>query len=532
MKYLFAASLVVLLLCSVGLRLSFPDVSSDKPVIYWITDKNPARVEQVDTFHRWLVKEGHVDEEGEAVCELRIDTSNSDNTKKVIQSVSGVGSDVMDLYAGYNMRLMSSMGVLAPLNEPAERLGFSLDDTFEVLEPEISVNGQQYMYPCNVTARTIIANPAAFEAAGQPQPPRRWTIEEFTEAGRAYVAAANRPDTPPSDRRFFVDQMSIDVLWRSFGSSAFNETGTASGFNTGGYKQALRQQKQWIYEDGIMPTPDDLAAFATAQGYGGASLQLFGRGNFAMLTGGRYFLIQLRQFPGLRGLRAIELPHGGFPNTTVNTRAAAVYAGSEGKPYAYLFLAYLASDDYNALIVRDADALPPNPAALRTEAFLRPPDHPTEWEFHGPQAEAAVTIGIGGAYSPFVQKTEILREREAFEQLYMIGRLSLEEAVLRTDAAVNRRIRSTVERKPDLRPEFLRRQVIQTAVDERRDAGRPIPANWIFNAFFKAYYERTGRLGPDEPFPAGGEPPAQAGVAASPDTDFDSDTATATAEAA
>ncbi len=402
---------------------------------------------------------------------------------------------------------MASMSVLAPVEEPAARLGFGLDNTYPELEPEISLNGHQYMYPCNVAAATVLVNPAAFEAAGQPQPPRRWTVEEFERAGKAFVAAANPPGTPPPDRKFFIDYLAPNILWRSFGVSQLNETGTASGFNTPGYARSLELMKKWIYVDRILPTPDDVAAFATAQGFGGASLQLFGRGNYAMLSGGRWFLIQLRNFPNLRNLTVVENPNGGFPNTTVGTRAAAVYAGGDNQQYAHLFLAYLASDAYNDLIVRDADALPPNPAALTTEAFLRPPDHPDEWNFHGPSAEMATTIGIGGSYSPFIQTTELLRERDSFEQLYRIGRIGLDEAVLRTHGAVNRRIRGTVARKPDLQAEYDRRVVIQAAVDERRDSGRPIPENWIFNAFFKSFYERTGRLGPVEPFPAGGEPP-------------------------
>ena len=514
MKYLFAAALVVLLLSSVGLRMSFPDVTSDRPVIYWITDKNPARVEQVNAFHRWLVEEGHTAEDGGPACELRLDTSNAEMTKKVIQSVSGVGSEVMDLYSGRDMRFMAAMGVIAPVGEAAERLNFSIEDTWAVVEPEIAIDGTQYMYPCNVTVPTVIVNPKAFEAVGRPRPPRRWTVEEFEAAGKAYVAAANDPDTPASDRKFFINRIPSDVLWRSFGASVFNETATASGFDHPGYRDSLVLLRKWIYEDRIMPTPDDEAAFSTAQGYGGAALSLFGRGNYAMVTGGRYFLIQLRNFPNLDELTVCELPHAGFPNTAIGTRAASVYAGSDAQEYAHLFLAFLASDAYNALIVRDADALPPNPAATRTEAFLRPPDHPGEWDFHGPLAEMLADIGIGGAYSPFIQIKEATRERDQYDQLFRIGRISVEEAVARTHGAVNRRIAATLERKPELQPEHERRLVIQAAIDRRKDAGEPIPENWVFNAFHEAYYGKTGRLGPAEAFPPGGEPVAGTGGAA------------------
>ena len=508
MKYLFAASLAVLLLCSVGLRLSYPDVSSDRPVLYWITDKNPARAEQVEAFERWLVDNGHTAEDGGPAVELRLDTSNAELTKKVIQSVSGVGSDLMDAFSGTQMRLLAAMDVISPVDGAAEELGFSLDDTYDVLAPEISIDGTQYMYPCNVAARSLIVNPEAFSSLGLPQPPRRWTIEEFEAAGRAYVRAANPPGTAPADRKFFVDSVPIEILWRGFGASALNETGTASGFDTGGFRDALLCWRRWIYEDRILPSPDDTAAFASAQGYGGAVLSLFGRGNYAMVNGGRWFLIQLRTYPNLRNLAAVEPPHAVFPNTLISTRAATVYAGGDRQDLAHLFLAYLASDEYNALIVRDADALPPNPAAVRTEAYLRPADHPDEWNYHGPHAEIAMEIGIGGSYSPFVQSNEIIRERETYQQLFEIGQISVDEAVARAHGAVNRRIRSTLERKPGLRPEYERRLAIQAAVDERKAAGEPIPENWVFNAFHTAYYGRTGRLGPAEPFPAGGEPVA------------------------
>jgi len=99
-----------------------------------------------------------------------------------------------------------------------------------------------------------------------------------------------------------------------------------------------------------------------------------------MFRCGRYGLIQLREFslerrkdnrPALQ-LAVSEPPHGGFPNTSTGTRAAAVYKGGKHRDLAKYFLAYLASEDYNMNIVRDADALPPNPAVTKSEAYLRP----------------------------------------------------------------------------------------------------------------------------------------------------------------
>ena len=44
--------------------LTEPDMRSDVPVIYWATDPNPARVQQVVDFHDWLVENGHTTPDG------------------------------------------------------------------------------------------------------------------------------------------------------------------------------------------------------------------------------------------------------------------------------------------------------------------------------------------------------------------------------------------------------------------------------------------------------------------------------------
>ncbi len=51
-------------------------------------------------------------------------------------------------------------------------------------------------------------------------------------------------------------------------------------------------------------------------------------------------------------------------------------------------------EDYNMQIVRDGDALPPNPKYVETDAFKRPPDYPNEWGCHEVHSEAAQTIAI------------------------------------------------------------------------------------------------------------------------------------------
>jgi ABC-type glycerol-3-phosphate transport system substrate-binding protein len=169
-------------------------------------------------------------------------------------------------------------------------------------------------------------------------------------------------------------------MWRSLGLSQYNETLTACTLDDPRTVRVLRLIYKWTYEDHIIPTLAERDSFATDAGYGGSTIQLFNSGNYALFPCCRYGLIQLRNFQKSRRekgqprleLAVVEPPHGGFPNASTGTRASAVYKGGRHQDLAKYFLAYLASEDYNLNIVRDSDALPPNPKYTRTEAYRRP----------------------------------------------------------------------------------------------------------------------------------------------------------------
>lgn len=493
MKILFAVLLCVLCAAAAGTYVSFPDTGSDVPVIYWVTDRNPARELQVETFHKWLVKQGHVTGEGTPKVELRLDMANRDISKQIIQSVSGVGGDLMDIGGG-NLPLFEAMGIVTDVTDAGVALGFDPSQTYRAIGPEITVDGRQYMFPCNVAMTVYWVNSDTFAAVNMPVPPTRWTLEEFEAIGKEFVRRANPPGTRPDQKRFLANDVNLTILHRSLGLSVFNETLTACDLDDPRYARVLGLKRRWIYEDNFLPTPDDADAFATQQGYGGAMLALFGSGNYAMVSGGRWYLIRFREFDNLGPLKVVEPPHGGFPNTTIGTRAAVLYAGSAHPDLARLFLSYLASEDYNSLIVHDADALPPNPRYTQSEAFLRPPDHPNEWGAHGEIVRQAEEIAIAGVYSPFVLPSVVSREANFFMQDFMAYRCTAEEAAARSAAAINRAIQGEVQRKPELQAEYDRRLALQQKIDQRLASGRKLPPEWISNVFYLRYYADQGML--------------------------------------
>ncbi len=573
MKYLFAALFALLVLAALFTRSIRPESQNDLPLIYWVTDANPARKDQIHLFHLWLVKQGHKKEkslataddatrflsrysslyplresllvlnpdlkrfsEGNAVTfplnitlpitEMRVDTANNDATKKIIQGVSGVGGDVMDMWSGQMMWQFNGMKLLRDVTEDAQRLGFDPSQTYPALLPEIAIPDRQgkwhqFQFPCNVTANAYIVNLEAFEAVKMPEPPARWDVETFERIGKEYVEKANA--TGQRRRNFFANDVDLYIFRRLFGASELNETMTACTLDSPGSIESIQTFKRWRDELRLIPSAADRAAFATDSGYGGADAQLFNRGNFALYGTGRYLLIQFRQFnidrikngqPPMK-LAVSEFPHRDIPITNMSTRAAAVYAGSQHQELAILFQQFLASEDYNVQIVRDADALPPNPKFTQSEEYLHPATDPekgiypdTEHRLHGPFRDLAETIGVANTHSPFILYSTVTREINKAQDII----LSIQNA--RADAVyadyterINDLIARNLAENPSLQPLFDEK-VAQQKVIDRLKAGinahllaspntpvpvdLRIPIDLLDNPFHKAYYQHLG----------------------------------------
>jgi multiple sugar transport system substrate-binding protein len=372
MKYLFIGILALLVAASLFTASLNPASRSDVPILYWVTDNNPAREVQVSTFQEWLKKHNH------PRYELRLDMVNIASDKVVIQGVSGVCGDIIDHTGGSNLFFRQAVGMLTDVTDWGLELAFDPSQTWAAMVPELTVDGRQYAFPCNVYVHLLWVNRNIFRQFGVPEPPRRWTFAEFEAIGKRFSAAANPPGQP---RRYFLaPYVDAGVMWRSLGLSYYNETLTACTLDDLRTVRILKLIHKWTYEDHLIPTLAERDSFATDAGYGGSTIQLFNSGNYALFPCCRYGLIQLRTFQKSRRekgqprleLAVVEPPHGGFPNASTGTRASAIYRGGPHQDLAKYFLAYLASEDYNMNIVRDSDALPPNPKYTRTEAYRRP----------------------------------------------------------------------------------------------------------------------------------------------------------------
>jgi multiple sugar transport system substrate-binding protein len=539
MKYLFAVIAVLLLLASAFVWASMPGVRTDRRVImYWTTDANPARIEQVRVFDQFQRRIGLVEEDGTPMIGLELDTGNNENDKKVIQSVSGVAADTMDQFGGNNIRLFDAMGVLVDVSPWADKLNFNVETTYPGVVEEISVTDfdgtrRQLAYPCNVALTLLMPNKAMFRELGMPVPEGRWTFEEFEETGVEFVKRANEA-SDRLGRTFFVDSLDLLELRRSMGVDRFNETLTDVNFEHPDYVRGLELLRRWTYDLRLIPSNADRDSFATAAGYGGAGPAIFEQGYYGMFKGGRWNLIGFRQTNADRvergepilELGSVEPPHGGHPNVLVGTRAATVYIDGSvieepiplkdefegvvlepGTPWAVVFLAFLSSPEYGNLIIADADGLPGNPELTGSDAFLRPTENPemgiyaqTEYAIHGTHLEAAKNIADPRSYSPFVLVADLERDKNQQEQRYLLANPevdSAQEAMEEAARRVRARIAVNLETQPELREEYERRLADQAEIDRLKAAGEKIPAYLIRNAFYLRYYREQGMLAED-----------------------------------
>ncbi len=507
MKYGFLLGFVTLLIATAATMKMESTVARDAPVLYWVTDLNPARQQQVQIFQRWLATH-----HPETKLHLEIDTANRDSTKKIIQCVSGVGDDVMDVYGGGEVRYMQAMGVLADVSGKAQELGFGPDQTYAAIVPDICVPNalepaRQYVFPDNVTTSLFFVNRRAFAKFGLVPPPKRWSFADFERIGKQFVDAAN-PD-PRHRTVFFTDRLEtqkapsvLDTMRRSMGLGMFNETGTRCILDRPENIALMELNYKWTYVDHLLElaTSTETATTATMSDFAGGQLDMFSEGQYALTWGGRYNLIQFRQFNAGRARRGqapldiavVEPPNCGFPNTTIVTRAAGVYAGSPNKDLAVYFLQFLASSDYNMEIVRDADSLPPNPAYTRVAAFSKPPDYPTEWGIHDAFADAANEIAIANSYSPFVLYSTAKREDSDAIDSFMSNQISASQAAHQAADRINAAIQRSLHDNPELFRlyDLLTRR--QADIDRLRAQGKKVPLKWLTDPFYRKYYVARG----------------------------------------
>jgi multiple sugar transport system substrate-binding protein len=486
MKGLFAALLLALVAAGIVTYNALPE-HGERPVLYWVVDTGEFREKQERAFEEWMVENGYPS------VDLRIDASNRDPTKKVVQAVSGVGGDLIDAATG-EIHLLQSIGVAEDLTDRALAMGFDVSMTYPATKPEMVIDGRQYGFPRNVGSVMLWSNLETFERAGLAPPPREWTFDEFEAIGRQFVEALNPPGA--TKRNYFTYPLGGAerlTLLRSMGCDIFNETLTASTFDHPATVRLFERFRKWTHEYRMIPSKEESQSLAGDSGGGPIRMHLFEEGRYGLMPGGRWALIYLRPL-GLKRLEVSGMPYESFPNTRIGIGGTVMYKGSKNKDLAAYFFKFLASDRFNELMVDGADALPPVPAYAFGEAFTHPPDYPNEWGLHEPFREQALTTAIPVGMSPFILTRVLFRiELAAFER-FMNGRLSAEDAVRRAAERINSEIERNSASTPSNAAKAATLKADQERIDKLKAAGRKIPPDLIRNPFHLKYYASLGWL--------------------------------------
>lgn len=491
MRRLFGSLLFVLLGASWFTHWIQPERQSEVPILYWTTSPHGTRELELEGFYAWLEKHDY------PKVEVRLDYSNNDLSKKMIQGLSGVGGDIIDLYAD-QLYMLQDTGMIADITEPAKEMGFSPDVVFPQLYSDLVIDGRQYGFPHNTGTHLYWVNVEAFEEAGMGIPPRSWTVDTFEEWGKRYMEARN----PEGERRrfFFANTVRLIELVQSTGLAQYNETMTAATTDDPRFVMVLERIYKWMHEDHIIPTMEEESTFAVEGSSIGIRMSLFARGNYAMLDMGRYAVIRLRQYGEIE-YAASFFPHFGYENAQMGGGAMAIYADSELKEHAYRIFQYIASEEHSRLVVETGDGVPVDPDFVETEAFLRPPEYPNEWRVHSAFAESAKRLGVPRQRSPFVMPEVMGRIIVLNYESFLAGRQSAEYTARVIEERTNEEIRRTLREREDLRPEYERRLFIQEKIDSLKAEGEPIPEEWIYNPFYLKYYRDTGQLEASGPAP-------------------------------
>ena len=489
MKILFL--IISILLCLAAIFTYATRAEQEKTTtLVWTAGLSQDRIEQVAAFHEWMKKTGRVNKSGEPIFRIRLEAA--DNQSTLIQAVSGMAGDLIDHVP---VKRFAPMGVLEDITDFARENGLDPGSNYGSARDLLMYNGKQYAYACNLAAPALLCNADLFRKYGMEPPPEEWTPEEFERIGLEYIKRANADKS--RQEAFFAGAMPgiILPLARSMGSDMFNETLTAPCLTDPAFEKALSIYHRWVEELHLIPTAAEIASENTDQSSvnGASTPQLIG-GRYAMIVTGRYVNMDLRRFkmPPV-ALSFSQFPEYDFKNLTFISRNTAIYKGSKHKEYAKIFLLFLASREYNELLIRSSDGLPPNPRwAENNPEYLTPPGREYEGNLHANELKWARTIALPDSQSPYYPLAE---DKVLYAYERVAGGLSSpKEALQLANDSVAHSIRETVASVASLQNRYREDCELQKKIDQYKKSGRKIPAEWIKNPFHLRYYREKNML--------------------------------------
>ncbi len=436
--------------------------------LVWVSDNNPARTAQIDAFNQ---------ENPEA--NLVLDFGNGGTQKIVLQAASGVGPDIFD-YSSDDLETLAAAGVLWNVTEPATKMEFSTEkDLWPSGKDTVSIDGQQYGYPCNIGASIIVFNKNVFDHFGVPYPEGLLTWDQFLELAKKVNSSTN-PAHAGEKSIFAVSGLTWRFFFEAMRGELFTEDGQLQILNSPELQKSFQMHKDYLFTYRIMPTAVETKAMSGQGGWGGGNLNQFASGRFAMVVTGHWSLIAFNQAykQALEHLKSkgvrmedikdpLERPLriGGIlipkfadrePSYRLQARVAGINSKSPNREKALEFLQYLAGPTYSKFLNEGTDWLPGNPKYATLGVEPGPADL-NRIQLQNLTAEA-VTYGYSFRVSPFLLKTDVLRVlNNQISRLESSPEIPVESLLKAANDELVTLMRRNLDRNPDLKKQYIER---------------------------------------------------------------------------
>jgi len=441
---------------------------SDKLSLVWVSDNNPARTAQINAFNQ----------ENPEV-NLVLDFNNAGTQKIVLQAASGVGPDIFD-YGSDDLETLAAAGVLWNVTEAAQKMGFSAqNDLWPSGRNTVSLDGQQYGYPCNIGTNIIVFNKNVFDHFGVPYPEGLLTWDQFLEMAKKVNSLTNN-DTTGAKSVFAISGLTWTFFFDSMRGEFFTKEGQLQILDSPELAKAFQMHKDFLFTYRIMPTAVETKAMSGQGGWGGGNLNQFSAGRFAMVVTGHWSLIAFNQAYKQslaniqsKGIKIEDIKNpldrplriGGIlipkfadrePSYRLQARVAGINVNSPNREKALEFLQYLAGPTYSKFLNEGTDWLPGNPKYATLGVEPGPPD--LERVKLQEVTTEAVSHGYTHRVSPFILKSDVLRVLNTqMSRLESSPDISVESLLKRANDELLTSMRRNLDRNPDLKKLYIER---------------------------------------------------------------------------
>jgi multiple sugar transport system substrate-binding protein len=407
--------------------------------IIWTTDDNPARDEQIAIFDREFPD-----------LKLTIDPNNNDMSKIIVQTMAGIGPDVIDCYDPMQFYTYYQAGILADITDAARKAGTTPDISWPTLRSSMVVDGRQYGFPTNPGPWVIFYNKSIFDKAGVPYPTGDWDWDQFVAVARKLTLKG--PEGRRNETYGIMGYDLMEAIWQN-GGRFYTPDGTRCVLDSPEAVGAAQWLMDLQFKYECAPSPSEEQAMASAGGWGQGIITLFDAERLGMIRYGRWGLVIWRKNPKLR-IGVAPLPHRKQHAATIATRISVLNRHSPYLRQAFSFIRFLASEAYCNQINDGADNAAPVRKYCYTDRFLHNPQFPQE-DFNQVFRDE-MRHGRIQEVSPFVNPFVAQRIYQRYLDLMRNKELEAPEAMKLAAAEINKAIQDYVPKFPELQLQYYK----------------------------------------------------------------------------